>query len=118
MLVNRFPLSLSPTNLTEGVLGRLVRALPARALPEPADRTDAVASDPAALATVPSTVPSTTAEPFYPLEYGLFAQIENWLWTWRQRDTERYLSQARDLCDLESRMRDLDRHHDRPYYTF
>jgi hypothetical protein len=36
-------------------------------------------------------------------------QLEHWAWRQRQRDTEAYLARSVDACDLEARIRDLER---------
>jgi hypothetical protein len=38
-----------------------------------------------------------------------FARLERWFWHMEQRRVERYLAQSADLCDLEVRMRALER---------
>jgi len=40
-------------------------------------------------------------------------RFDRWIARLRQRDRERYLSQSRDIFDLEARIRALER---RPYY--
>ena len=45
---------------------------------------------------------------------GGFARLEQWLTTLRQRDMEAYLSKATDLCDLEARIRSLERRQSYP----
>jgi len=37
-----------------------------------------------------------------------WSRLETWSWQRQQRAQEAYLAQARDLVDLEARMRDLD----------
>ena len=44
-----------------------------------------------------------------PRKRGVFARLEQWLTTLRQREVEAYLSKATDLCDLEARIRSLER---------
>lgn len=44
-----------------------------------------------------------------PRKRGAFARLEQWLTTLRQRDVEAYLSRATDVCDLEARIRSLER---------
>jgi hypothetical protein len=43
-------------------------------------------------------------------------RLEHWAWRQRQRDTEAYLARSADLCDLESRIRDLERPVPTRYY--
>lgn len=116
MLVNRYPLALSASDRAEGVLGRLIRALPARSLPD-AGGVDA-AGAPVATGAARSAGSAPGAVDTLPFEQGLFARVERWLWAQRQRDTEAYLARSVDMCDLESRMRELDRHADKAYFTF
>jgi hypothetical protein len=44
---------------------------------------------------------------------GVWERLDRWFAKTRQRDRERYLAQARDVFELETRIRALDR---RPYY--
>ena len=44
---------------------------------------------------------------------GVWERLDRWLAKARQRDRERYLAQARDVFELEARIRSLER---RPYY--
>ena len=40
---------------------------------------------------------------------GLLEKIDQWFWRLRQRDHEEYLAQAKDVVDLERRMREIER---------
>jgi len=40
---------------------------------------------------------------------GLLEKIDQWFWRLRERDTEEYLAQAKDMIDLERRMREIER---------
>ncbi|MGE0312382.1 MAG: DUF3563 family protein [Lautropia sp.] len=97
MLVDKFHEIHSPSARAEGVLGRLMRAFPARVL---------VADDVAPAAVAPAPVsrarPDATST-------GLLARLDAWLWRLQQRETEAWLAQATDTADLESRMRSLER---------
>jgi hypothetical protein len=44
---------------------------------------------------------------------GFWERLDRWLAKARQRERERYLARARDVVDLEARIRALER---RPYY--
>jgi hypothetical protein len=50
---------------------------------------------------------STQSAP--PRRRGLLDRLDQWQRTQRQRALERYLAKATDLCDLEARLRALDR---------
>jgi hypothetical protein len=47
---------------------------------------------------------------------GVFERLDHWLWSLRQRDIEAYLAKATDVCDLEARLRALERNGFYPYY--
>ena len=53
--------------------------------------------------------PDATAEPESPPRRGLLARIEHWFWKREQRALEAHLSEAKDVYDLEARIRDLER---------
>ncbi len=83
-----------------GVLGRLMRAFPARAVAHAGDVVDALQqSKPAAV----SAPVSTSTGP-----QGVLARLESWIWRQQQRDREAYLANATDIADLEARMRTLE----------
>lgn len=42
---------------------------------------------------------------------SLLERLDHWFADQRERQRERYLAQATDLCDLESRMRELNRYY-------
>ena len=44
-----------------------------------------------------------------PIRRGLLDCLDQWQRSQRQRAVERYLAKATDLCDLEARVRALDR---------
>jgi hypothetical protein len=48
-----------------------------------------------------------------PAKAGLWERFDRWFARLRQHDRERYLSQSRDIFELETRIRLLER---RPYY--
>jgi len=50
-----------------------------------------------------------TPEGVAPAPRGLFARIDHWFWKQEERARDSYLAQASDLCDLEARIRDLER---------
>ena len=43
-------------------------------------------------------------------------RLEHWAWRQRQRETEAYLARSVDACDLEARIRDLERPVPARYY--
>ena len=47
---------------------------------------------------------------------GLLERLDHWLWRIREKDRERYLAQAKDLPDLEARLRELERGIGSRYY--
>jgi hypothetical protein len=47
---------------------------------------------------------------------GWLDRIDHWFWLQQQRDRERYLAQAKDVFDLEVRIRDLERGSARGFY--
>ena len=44
-----------------------------------------------------------------PPQRGWAERLDRWLWTQQQREAEAYLAKASDLCDLEVRIRSLER---------
>ncbi len=42
---------------------------------------------------------------------SLLERLDHWFADQRERQRERYLAQATDLCDLETRMRELNRYY-------
>lgn len=40
---------------------------------------------------------------------GLLARLDRWFWRQAQREREAYLAGAHDICDLEARIRRLER---------
>jgi hypothetical protein len=50
-----------------------------------------------------------SAQSALPRRRGLLDRLDQWQRSLRQRDIERYLAKATDLCDLEARVRALDR---------
>ena len=83
-----------------GVLGRLMRAFPARAVAEVDEVVDLKPQ-----ATQP--VASKPVESFS-ARGGLLARLESWIWRQQQREREAYLAEATDIADLEARMRVLE----------
>ena len=83
-----------------GVLGRLMRAFPARAVADFDDLADATQQTQPTVANEHRTV----AKP----PRGLLARIESWVWRQQQRERETYLAEATDVADLEARMRVID----------
>ena len=53
--------------------------------------------------------PDATAKPDTPPRRGLLERIEHWFWKREQRALEAHLSEAKDIYDLEARIRDLER---------
>jgi len=47
---------------------------------------------------------------------GLLDRVNDWFWRQEQRDIEAYLGKAHDICDLEARIRSLERGAPFPYY--
>jgi len=47
---------------------------------------------------------------------SLIDRIDHWLWERAQRDVEAYLGQAKDVYDLEARIRNLERGFPTRYY--
>ncbi len=47
---------------------------------------------------------------------GILERIDHWFWVQQQRDLEAYLAKARDVYDLEARIRALERKFPNPYY--
>ncbi len=47
---------------------------------------------------------------------GWLARLDDWCRAQQRRDVEAYLAQSTDVCDLEARMRTLDRSAFHPYY--
>ena len=47
---------------------------------------------------------------------GLLERLDHWFWRQQQRDIEAYLAKATDVCDLEARIRALERGVSHPYY--
>jgi hypothetical protein len=82
----------------EGVLGRLMRAFPARTLSE-ADALEAVVPAPA---TVTGVVVEQRKSP---IPDGLVARLDAWLWRRHRHEREAYLSGARAVAEIEARMR-------------
>ena len=50
-----------------------------------------------------------SAQSATPRRRGLLDRLDQWARSQQQRAVERYLAKATDLCDLEARIRDLDR---------
>lgn len=99
MLLNQRNLP-SASSHAEGVLGRLMRAFPARSM---AEVDEVVASkEQTATAAAPTVAQDANAS------RGFFARIENWIWRQQQREREAYLADATDIADLEARMRVLE----------
>ena len=90
----------SASNHAIGVLGRLMRAFPARAVADANDVVDALQQPKSAVARTPI---STATGP-----QGVLARLEAWIWRQQQRDREAYLADATDIADLEARMRVLE----------
>ncbi len=100
MLVDKVHQTLAPSSRVEGVLGRLIRAFPARVL---------AADDVIAPAPQRTHAPARDAS-----RAGLLARFDAWLWRMQQRETDAWLGQAKDTADLEFRMRTLERSHNGP----
>ena len=83
-----------------GVLGRLMRAFPARAVVDAGDVVDAMQQSAAPVAVGPQLVT--------PRHQGLLGRLETWIWRQQQREREAYLAEATDIADLEARMRVLE----------
>ena len=47
---------------------------------------------------------------------GFFERLDRWLWQQEMRQREAYLAGAKDIFELEERMRRLDRGEPFPYY--
>jgi hypothetical protein len=47
---------------------------------------------------------------------GFLERLDDWYWAQYQRDVESYLARSTDVCDLEARMRALERKAVQPYY--
>ena len=90
-----------------GVLGRLMRAFPARAVADAGDIVDIVQQPSTPVAAKPHFNPAGSV--------GLLGWLESWIWRQQQREREAYLAEATDIADLEARMRILEirqlRHH-------
>jgi hypothetical protein len=56
---------------------------------------------------------STTASP---ARRGLFARIDQWFERRQQRAIEAYLATSQNVAEVETRMRNLDRRAQYPYY--
>jgi hypothetical protein len=56
--------------------------------------------------------PSVAAQP----RRGLLERLDHWFWLREQRSREAYLAKARDVCDLEDRIRTLERGTPHLYY--
>lgn len=97
MLVDKFHPTPSASTRTEGVLGRLMRAFPARVL---------VAED---LSADPIAPVSRSAAASAAPRPSLLGRLDAWLWRQQQRETEAWLGQAKDASELEQRMRLLER---------
>ena len=95
MLVDKFHPTPSPSTRVEGLLGRLMRAFPARVL----------AAQDLAVGERILTAPATIVPP----KAGLLARVDAWLWRLQQRETEAWLGQSKDASELEYRMRTLER---------
>jgi hypothetical protein len=75
---------------------------------------DALAWRPASAANVArSAAPPVTPAP---RRRGFFARVDDWLWRQQQRAIEAHLAKARDVYDLEVRIRDMERGDRVPYY--
>ncbi len=107
MLVPR-RLSATESSSPEGLLGRLIRAFPARSMAE-ADAEVAVDLRPNDTAIVP-------AERQAPVNRSWFERFDNWLWRLEQREREAYLADAGDITELEARMRTLEHRRSRSGY--
>jgi hypothetical protein len=64
---------------------------------------------PAAAAATPAPRPAVRRR-------GLLERIDDWFWNQRQREIAAYLATSQNACELEQRMRDLERGTPHPYY--
>jgi hypothetical protein len=71
------------------------------ALPANAERREPIA---------PAGVAPSKRAPREPLMQRLVNALDNWFYRQRVREREAYLSQAKDIFELEYRMRQLERH--------
>jgi uncharacterized protein DUF3563 len=53
----------------------------------------------------PAATPAAAPRP----QRGLLERLDHWFWVREQRSREAYLAEARDVCDLEMRIRQLER---------
>ncbi len=90
--------------LTHSVIGNGFFAVMAKALTPSTHRREPV---PAA-----AGVAATEDEP----SRGFLERLDAWFWTQEQRANEAYLSKAKDVYDLEARIRDLERGAIRRYH--
>ena len=98
----------SESTLALGVLGRLMRAFPARAVVGAAGEAEQQTG---------STVVNTPRNETRPAQ-GLLGRIESWIWRLEQRENEAYLAEASGPTDLEARIRALDHLRARKHIPF
>lgn len=101
---------LSATNHAVGVLGRLMRAFPARTVVDADVAVDAVQQ--------PAAVVRPLVQDNLSNRAGLLGRLESWIWRQQQRERESYLAEATDIADLEARMRVLEIRQLRNHSTF
>jgi hypothetical protein len=92
----------------EGILGRLIRAFPARTLAE----ADAEVTP----TFVSQTTPVAASLQQNPVRRSWVERFDNWLWRLEQREREAYLAGAGDVTELEARMRALEYRRSRSGY--
>lgn len=75
--------------------------------------TDALSARPTPLIETARRAPETARRAPAPQRprRSLLERLDHWFADQRERQRERYLAQATDLCDLESRMRELNRYY-------
>jgi len=100
----------SATNHAVGVLGRLMRAFPARTVVDADVVVDAAQQSRVPVAPQPQVGISARV--------GLLGRLESWIWRQQQRERESYLADATDIADLEARMRVLEIRQLRNHRTF
>lgn len=92
----------------EGILGRLIRAFPARTLVEAdAEVTPSFVSE--------ATLDAASVQ-HGAAGRGWIERLDNWLWRLEQREREAYLAGAGDVTELEARMRALEYRRSRSGY--